>query len=518
MKRILFLFLFIAITLFSKAQMQNLFEMSRGELKYSKILFDQNSLWGYFYLYELDKMKDSTKMEYIVLDKNLNKINNGYFYEKKYPNKGIISYYNDYSNCIYLGDKLVLDILLKSMDQNTIYNSNRVISLKDNTVSEEFLLQGNQFTSLPEKELDYKGRLDSLQNQIFVDPIYGEGKSGYLVRSFNSYNQENEKLIKFYSENREFCWQYVFDSIPRKKKYSINTKHVTISYLFMDSVSIYFKEFHAPDSIYGQFKIIALDLKTGLKKAEGCLTSDFIPNYQDIRVKRMNDTIAVYGTYFEDIKTRGTTGYFRILLDKNCKVIENDCNTWANISTAEYTIKPNKKIKQTKRHFSTASMLMFKDGSMSVANQEYHTKSFLASILGLFTFNIINFLDLPYEKDLFFFNFDKDFNPSGITRVDMRKYIMNQTTLENYLFTQYHGNNSSAVVCFLNRTNTKGKIETELVINTIKNSEVKTERIPLTSSRKYSIIPNPAKDGYIMLNEYNKQDKYNEIRLEKLNN
>lgn len=85
MKHIYLFILFIILSFSSKAQMQNLYEMSTGELKYSKILFDDNSLWGYFYLYELDKLKDSTKMEYIVLDKNLNKLYNGNFYEKKIP-------------------------------------------------------------------------------------------------------------------------------------------------------------------------------------------------------------------------------------------------------------------------------------------------------------------------------------------------------------------------------------------------------------------------------------------------
>ena len=64
----------------------------------------------------------------------------------------------------------------------------------------------------------------------------------------------------------------------------------------------------------------------------------------------------------------------------------------------------------------------------------------------------------------------------------------------------------------------KGKKEYELLINSIKNNAVQTEKIPLTSAKKYAIIPRPAKEGYIMLNEYNEKDKYNQIRLERLNN
>ncbi len=517
MKHIYLFILFIILSFSSKAQMQNLYEMSTGELKYSKILFDDNSLWGYFYLYELDKLKDSTKMEYIVLDKNLNKLYNGNFYEKKFPNKGIISYGNVYTNCLYLGDKLVLDILLKSADASTIYNSNRIISLVDNTVSDEFLLQGDQFNQLPEKVLGYKSRVDSIGNSPYVDPISGPGKSGFLVRSFNNYSSENEKLIKFYNDNREFCWEYVFDSIPRKKKYSMNKNHVTLNYLFMDSVNMYFREIHFSGYEYIEYNIIALDVKTGLKKHEVKLIGENFPDCRGLKIKRLNDTIAVYGHYAESRESQRYAGYFRMLIDKNCTVIDQDFKKWQDMSTAEYTITPKAKIKQVRHKFKTASFSMFNDGSMIVTNQEYNTRSVFSIIVSLFSFHILTF-DLPYDKDLFFFKFDKEFNPNGITRVNMKKHIINSNSFENYLYTQNHGNNSSSVVCFLNKAKINGKSETELVINTLKNCEVKTERIPLTSSRKYTIIPNPAKDGYIMLNEYNKKDKYNEIRLEKLNN
>ncbi len=279
---------------------------------------------------------------------------------------------------------------------------------------------------------------------------------------------------------------------------------------------MYFREIHVADNEYKKYNIIALDVKTGLKKAEASIIDNHIPNYNELRVKKLNVTISVFVSYFEN-KISDLTGMFRFLLDENCNVIDKDYKTWQDISTAECTIKPNGKLKQSKKYFNTASFLMFNDGSMTVVNQEYNTRSFLAIIIGLFSFNILTF-DLPYEIDVYFFNFDEEFNPNGITRIDMKKYFINQSYLNNYLFSQFHGNNSSAVVCFLNNTKIQGKTEKELVINTVKNNEVKTERIPLTSSRKYTILPNPAKDGYIMLNEYNKKDKYNEIRLEKLNN
>jgi hypothetical protein len=56
-----------------------------------------------------------------------------------------------------------------------------------------------------------------------------------------------------------------------------------------------------------------------------------------------------------------------------------------------------------------------------------------------------------------------------------------------------------------------------LGINTIIDGQLTQEKIPISSKKKYFIAPVPAKEGYIMLQEYNEKDKYNQIRLEKLN-
>ena len=59
-------------------------------------------------------------MEYVVLDKNLNKVFNGNYYTKK---RG--QYFVDmYNNCSLLDDKLVLDISLITNDYSKLaYNS-----------------------------------------------------------------------------------------------------------------------------------------------------------------------------------------------------------------------------------------------------------------------------------------------------------------------------------------------------------------------------------------------------------
>jgi hypothetical protein len=73
------------------------------------------------------------------------------------------------------------------------------------------------------------------------------------------------------------------------------------------------------------------------------------------------------------------------------------------------------------------------------------------------------------------------------------------------------------VTFFNNRVKKDKAFENELIITAISKDTVQTDRIPLTSRDKYAIYPIPAKEGYVLLMEFNENDKYNQIRLEKLN-
>ncbi len=57
-----------------------------------------------------------------------------------------------------------------------------------------------------------------------------------------------------------------------------------------------------------------------------------------------------------------------------------------------------------------------------------------------------------------------------------------------------------------------------LFINTLINGKFNQEQVKISSKDdKFFILPYVAKEGYILLREFNKKDKYNQIRLEKLN-
>jgi hypothetical protein len=273
----------------------------------------------------------------------------------------------------------------------------------------------------------------------------------------------------------------------------------------MDNSKLYFMErtYDRKDKDIN-IQLIALDINTGKKVNEYCIQNDTTLYSHFLNFRLIGDTIAFYGRYLDNPKikkSKHSLGLYRILLDKNLHEIDKDYRNWSEVSTDEYKISTKVNINNMENFLQQTSILILNDGSLVVSNQEYINTS------------------PSHAKDLYFITLDSDFKNSNITKVEMNKYFFYKTySIDSFLFSQYMSNSNSVLICFENKLKVKGKEETELVINTIKNRKVFTERIPLTSSKKYAIYPRPAKDGYIMLNEFNETDKYNQIRLEKLNN
>lgn len=122
---------------------------------------------------------------------------------------------------------------------------------------------------------------------------------------------------------------------------------------------------------------------------------------------------------------------------------------------------------------------------------------------------------VPKTTDLVYFSTNKDFKLTEVKIFEKEKTKGSYSS--DYLFSQYI--NDGKDVAFFYRDYQKddeGDKNWNLFINTIKDGVFSQEKIKI-SSKENSIIPYIAKEGYILLREYNKKAEYNGIRLEKLN-
>lgn len=223
-----------------------------------------------------------------------------------------------------------------------------------------------------------------------------------------------------------------------------------------------------------------------------------------LHVREIDNKLVISGNYSPydklDFQLDKNLGFYRIILDDNGKELEKKYLPWINFNS---TLEVDKRGRVVS--LNPIRTFFFKDGSISVLTEKYKLDSWSQGA--------------PKISDFVLFHLKPDFTPGDINTI--KKEVSYYSG--NFLFSQYIKDGTGAVFFFYDVVkdqngsvfNTNQNIF--LGINTIINGKLTEEKIQLTAKKKYSIYPHPAKEGYIMLNEYNEKDKYNQVRLEKLN-
>lgn len=514
------LFISLLLTEMAFGQMQDLKNLAEGELVYSSMLYDSNDdLYGYFYLYKRDVDEVHKTMEYVLLDKNLNKVSNNTFVNNSYKESksSYIGTKCRYIDCNLMGDNVILTnyyYYIPTIGSDypvPLSTAFQIISLKDKTISKEMKYQDGVFSDLPEDVSLLKKENKNVDTKYLVQTIDNDSLTGFFISQVNTDGLEyKEKDIRFYNENRELLWTYEYN--PNGNYSNLTTCKV----IAVKESNIYLQEIKYVERYASEEKIVLLDLKTGVKKYETVVEDKNSKYNHTIKAKEIDGKLLITGNYstFKKhyfFRLSENLGYYKLVLDENGKEISRQYSKWSDFATA---IKVNKKGRvDSDYRLNTKSVLIFKEGAISIITEKYKPSG-----NSLWFVPFINMFTAYNEEttDMVLINFNEKFQLKSVytARKDLSVYDNN-----DYLFSQYINNEEGCVFFFKDLTKNPETEKTQWVlgINSFIKGVFTEEKIPIYSKRKYLIDPLPAKEGYIMLREYNEKEKYNQVRLEKLN-
>lgn len=518
MKIKLFL-LFVLLASVCNAQLQDLAKLANGKLIYSSLLYDANdNVYGYIYVYQRDENKTTLKMEYVFLDKNLNKVSNNTFTSYTYEDYATGEYYD----CTLMGENIILNKFYSYMpflnngEMLPLVSAFQMINLKENTVSKEFKFEDGKFTELPSdwRKLRKDNRKEITKNSVVA--FDNSSHSGFFVFQQNTSDKDYlEKDIKLFNENRELKWKYLYNPVGKPSQY------LTFHFLYVKDNTIYGLQAKRNTSYASEYKIVALDFETGKKKYE-YLLEDLKSQYSHtLNVKEINGQLVLVGNYSafnkkKEFELTENLGFYKIILDKNGKEIEKKHVKWSDFS-AKLDIDEKGEVEKIFL-LKPTRFLFFNNGSISIITEKYKPERKGVFIPLPIIGNITSLATYSSEKtsDFVIFTMDSTFSLNTINTIkkDLTKY-----NSSDFLFSQYIDNESGAVFFYENIVKGDKSKDKSVVlgITRIKNGAIIEEKIPIFSKEKYSIQPFPAKEGYIMLREFNEKEKYNQIRLEKVN-
>ncbi|SUX47039.1 hypothetical protein [Chryseobacterium indoltheticum] len=256
------------------------------------------------------------------------------------------------------------------------------------------------------------------------------------------------------------------------------------------------------------FSLLVLDMQTGKEIATKAITGlsddtlDNITSFSSVtrnldNDKTFDDKIVILGRNYEN---KLGVGFARLIIDKN--TFEIDTKKINYIPDLSSYIPKIDKLGYVEKsyHLQPRDVFFLKDGSVGILLEKYKLD-----------FNT----GAGKTTDLVYVFTDKDFKVKGAKIFDKEKSL----STSDYLFSQYLNDGNDVVFFFRDYQKDKETKQKswKLFINTLINGNFKQEIVPISEKDSYAVIPYVGKEGYILLQEYNQKEKFNKIRLERLN-
>lgn len=499
------LLVFGLIQTIAYSQTQDLASLASGKNVGMNALFDtKDNLYGYVSIYAYGKTDNKKqKFEYVILDKNLNPVAN-----KEFEAGLLVSNYFGY---VDFKGQIILqpsDInYLQAFSKDAAAPVSMVIDPKTNTVKPKVYYDYQEDGTFKEisqpktfKEERKENRAEKKEKGYNYVSVVGEIKEGgYLALEYNDYGKYINKnsLIKF-DDNKKEIWRYSYNTNGDKKVFS------DLSILEKDENRIYgiLRKVNDDDKT---FSLLVIDMKTGKELSNKPITGlspETIYNIDALsgidNDKTFDDKVVLLGRNYISKENRG---FARFILDKN--------NYNVDLKTISYKPDLSNHIPKLSAdggvengyYLQTKDAYFMSDGSVGILSEK---------------FKPAGQYNAPKTTDLVYINTDKDFKVKDVQVFEKEK---SKWVNSDYLFSQYLNDGKDVVFFF--RDYQKDQVTKEkkwnLFINTIIDGKFKQEVVPISEKDNYVVTPYVAKEGYILLREFNEKEKFNKIRLERLN-
>lgn len=492
----LLLFGLLQTLLFS--QTLDLAALATGKYLGLKSISDDNkNVFGYFALYDLGKTennKKKNKLEYIIFDKNLNSLSTGNFES----DETAIQYYpyiNSEKELVITPSYNAYDF---AYDASFYTPADFIINLNDYKIKKKdsFEYDGTNLTQASA----YK-----TNGEIKDDNRNLKKTSGYKLTSQIVELNNNQTLIFEYKHERPFhkdislklfnekyqkLWDYKFFNEDHKNNF-IHFKIVNYDNdILITKVIKYQKD--SPE-----YNFMVFDLKTG--KVLSILP---FPYGRNLYITLNSVDGAINNKYNTDDKLTSllrysgnplnfyNEGFVKLIYDKNTNQLSfNEVHFYDDVYSNHKDIEELKEPFDSK-DLDIKSVNFLKNNDIIIVFQKISRKNNTVS-------------------DIIMMNLDPMMKLKSLKVYPTQK---NST----YLFSQ-HLNDKNDMAFFYADTERKNKQKKwNLFINTFINGQWKQEVLPMSSESNIT-IPYIAKEGYVLLQEFNEKEKFNKIRLEKLN-
>ena len=483
---------FLFTSILCTAQFSSLSQLAQGDLvTFSPIREIDDDIFGYIAIYSLGEVDDKLSYEYVILDNNLNEVSNGTFKDTRYRN--VIPRFLAPQ---LLGQKLLLTKTNTGLFGNSkIFVSSRFIDLQTNTVESPFYLKDN---TIIDGERDAKGLGKEQRKTRFVDLLI-PSENGFITYPIDKVGRDNSRIynaIKFYNLDRELIWEYDYN--PYKVEHNKSIVYIDENYLLLT--------FHNKSFNNDQLFLKRIDLRTGREDFSYMIednSSTYNHSFEAKIIDGKTYLLGKIGKYsWTGYDYKRAAGFFKLILDEEGQEVSKKYLLWKDMTDK---LPINKNGKMAKGYRLHAKEYFISDtGSMAILTEKL--KEGYDLLLGV---------SKVKTTDLVLFQLDENFGLGEVLEIEKDK---SKWQASDYLYSQYINNGEDVVFFYKDYKEDEATSDKNWIMGivTIIDGTIKEETISI-SSEDHFIFPYIAKEGYVLFREFNKDQDYDEIRLEQIN-
>ncbi|MDR1876802.1 MAG: hypothetical protein LBQ84_04190 [Flavobacteriaceae bacterium] len=530
-KTVFFILLLLSFPAFS--QMVELKKLSAGKIITRTMLYDheKEDVYGYFYIFEKDKIsKKEGLYEYVLLDKNLNKVISGEFKEQKLS---FLKYF--YFYCIYKKGFISITVQDALLMNYSLRSRHRLLDVKENKLSDSF-------TWLPDLTKEYNP-VDR-KGKEYVSFFFHNNFGYQLFTPMETYKklsgERNE--IHFINEKLEPVWSYSYNKEKNKTEYNSiyfvdsDNKHnnniiVAARHFNGKGNEAKIKRGELPQANFLFFnkndgklitEISTLGKKTAEKEIKDVAGHKIFVNEQKNVVTFINRTMNTKKVILDEDLIQGFSKIEYSLSDG--KELKRDYFSWNQLSD-HLDIDENGYVREKddpNGYLYPHNTLMKENGNIIFILEEYRP------LRG----SVVLSISSPGAKvnDLFLVELDKDMKLVQFKRIEKEKKTirngikMSGSLVDYYGYFDYAGyqdlDNDNYLFFYYNKQEPEGGGKKQWMLGIVSyiDGKISEQKLPLKSEDGSRMTITPAKKGYVIIYEtFKDKDRSSELRLEKIN-
>ena len=333
--------------------------------------------------------------------------------------------------------------------------------------------------------------------------------------------------ICLYHPDLRLKWSYNFNASKIKKKIR-NGELLYISNDRMYLTVFLRKEHrtsfdHTPGEIFSR-SLLCLDLRTGTVIFEHFLEESEEEAIHDLKVFEQDGFTSIIGKYCKSkfkyyYTDENDLGYYQLVLDSLGNLKSKKFLAWNKLNPTA-NLKANGKDKDGFQ-LRGIEIFKFKDGTSMVLSEKFKPRSDGLSLPIPIVSEVVGMATSRSERsrDFMMHYLDKEFNI--IKSVTINKELSKGQEYD-FLYSQYRDDHDGMFFLYKDEDidknkNNKSKTIWKLSLVKFVNGIISEDVIPVASNHAHKVIAMPAKEGFILLAELDKDDKLLDLRLEKIN-